>query len=62
VTPRRIALAGLVLLIAGVIIAVATAVVALRAAGLAVFGVGCVLLVAAAFFAVGQSEDHERRA
>jgi hypothetical protein len=60
-TPRRIVLVALVLLVAGIAVGVATDVTALRAIGLAVAGIACVLLVAAAFFAVGLSEDRERR-
>jgi hypothetical protein len=59
-TPTRIIQVALVLLVVGVALGLLADGTALRAAGLAVGGVACVLLVAAAFLAVGLSEDRER--
>lgn len=59
-TPRNIVVAALVLLVVGIVLGVAVDVTAVRAAGLAIAGIACVLLVAAAFLAVGLSEDRDR--
>jgi hypothetical protein len=59
-TPARLALGGLVLLVAGIVIAWVGTSVALDVTGLVVGGIGSVALVSAPFLAVGQSEDRER--
>jgi hypothetical protein len=60
VTPSRIVRVALLLLVVGIVVGVVTDVTALRAAGLAIAGIACVLLVAAAFLAIGLSEDRDR--
>jgi hypothetical protein len=53
--------AALVLLVAGIALAAAAGGrVALQAVGLGVAGVGGVIAVASAFYAIGRSEDRER--
>ncbi|QEC49441.1 hypothetical protein FSW04_18950 [Baekduia soli] len=58
--PGRLALGALALLVAGCVIAAVGTTTALDAIGLVIAGIGAVLLVSAAFLAVGQSEDRDR--
>jgi hypothetical protein len=59
-TPSRFAVAGLALLVAGCLVAAFGTATAADAIGIAIAGIGGVLLVSAAFLAVGLSEDRER--
>jgi hypothetical protein len=59
-TPSRLVIAGLVLLVGGcVLAAIATGTLG-DAIGITVAGIGAVLLVSAAFLAIGLSEDRDR--
>jgi len=59
---RRLLLAALALVLAGgLVVALASAAV-LTAVGIALAGSGAVLAVVAAFLAVGESEERDRRA
>jgi hypothetical protein len=58
--PARLAIISGVLVVIGCVIAAVATAPGLDAVGIAVAGVGVVGLVAAAFYAVGQSEDRAR--
>ncbi|HEU4973731.1 MAG TPA: hypothetical protein VFT50_01480 [Baekduia sp.] len=59
-TPQRFVTAGLILLIGGCIVAAIATSTAGDAVGITLAGIGAVLLVAAAFLAIGLSEDRDR--
>ena len=56
----RLVTAGIVLLVAGAIVLAVAGSTITEAVAMALLGVGGVLLVSAAFYAVGRSEDEER--
>jgi 1,4-dihydroxy-2-naphthoate octaprenyltransferase len=58
--PRQLAIVSAALIVIGCVLAAVGTATALDAVGIAVAGVGLVGLVAAAFYAVGQSEDRAR--
>jgi uncharacterized membrane protein len=57
---RRLVIAGIVLLLAGAVLLALADATTTEAVAMALVGVGGVLLVSAAFYAVGRSEDEER--
>jgi hypothetical protein len=57
---KRLVAAGLVLLVAGAVVLAAASGTTSDAIAMALCGVGGVLLVCAAFYAVGRSEDADR--
>jgi hypothetical protein len=59
-TPARIAILSLVLVVIGCVIAAVGTATWLDAVGITVAGIGGVGLISAAFYAVGQAEDRDR--
>ena len=59
-TPRRLVEAGIALLVLGIAVAWIGTSTALDAIGITLGGIGAVVLISAAFYAVGLSEDRER--
>jgi hypothetical protein len=57
---RRLVPTGIVLLVAGAIVLAVAGGTTAEAVAMVLLGVGGVLLVSAAFYAVGRSEDEER--
>ena len=60
-TPSRLARWALVLLGAGIVLSILGHGTTAHAAGVAIAGVGAVLLVSSAFYAIGEGEDRDRR-
>lgn len=59
-TPKRLVVAGLILLVGGCAIAAISTAVAGDAVGITIAGIGAVLLVCAPFLAIGLAEDRDR--
>ncbi|HEY6759280.1 MAG TPA: hypothetical protein VI318_07310 [Baekduia sp.] len=59
-SPARLALLSLALVVIGCVIAAVGTALWLDAVGITVAGIGAVGLLSAAFYAVGQSEDRDR--
>ena len=57
---RRFLTAGVVLLVAGAVVLALADTTTAEAVAMALLGVGGVLVVSAAFYTVGRSEDEER--
>ncbi len=57
---RRFVTAGVVLLVAGAVVLALADTTTAEAVAMALLGVGGVLVVSAAFYSIGRSEDEER--